>query len=87
MTLQINKPVNAKENTIDVSVDVYYEPNNYDYRIKVRSNPELPEMIQICYQELQEKDEHYKNLAVISLDKEMWDNIVYAAEVVFDKSI
>lgn len=87
MTLQINKPVNAKENTIDVSVDVYYEPNNYDYRIKVRSNPELPEMIQICYQELQEKDEHYKNLAVISLDKEMWDNIAYAAEVVFDKSI
>lgn len=84
---QINKLTDIEENTIEVSVNIYYSPKKDDYRLKVKTSSDFPGMVQISYQELESSGFYYKTISDLCIDKDMWNKLNYAVETVFEKTI
>lgn len=76
-----------KSNTIDVEVNVYTEPHDCSFRYVARNSPDFPGIVEIAYQEETSNQKDYLDISVINLDKETWDKLKYAVEIVFEKSI
>lgn len=81
--------ISIEKNTIDVSIAIYSNDREFDYRFLVKGHPDLEGVVSLEYQELEggysEKDYITKNS--LSFNKEDWHKIQYAVETFFEKNI
>lgn len=84
--------MSIEKNTVDFCSYVYTSPRNWEYRWEITCDPDFPEMVRIRYQELayydnKTRSEYENKGGDLSLDKETWEKIKHAVDVVLENSI
>lgn len=75
-----------EKGTLDFKSYIYPSATDNSYRWVVETSPDFPGCIDLSYEELE--DGNYKKIREIdSLDKETWEKISLAADVVLNSSI